>query len=58
MKRTTQQNNSLHLYLTELADALNAAGYDFTDGKVITLPVSFTQENVKETMFKKVMASL
>ena len=56
--RTLSQNNSLHSYLTQLAKELNAAGYDFNDGKVIRLPVSFTPENVKEYMFHRVMAAL
>jgi len=57
-QRTVKQNKCLHSYCSQLADALNAAGYDFNDGKVIKLPVSFTMENVKEYMFKKVMVSL
>ena len=57
-QRSPQQQKSLEVYCRGLADGLNAVGYDFTDGKVIRLPVAFTQENVKEYMFKKVMASL
>ena len=58
LQRTVQQNKCLHSYLAQLADALNGAGYDVTDGKVIRLPVAFTPENVKEMIFKKVMMSL
>ncbi len=58
MQRTGKQNNSLHKYCSNLAGELNAAGYDFNDGKVVRLPVAFTQENVKEYMFKRVMRSL
>jgi len=57
-QRTLPQNRCLHSYCEQLADKLNAAGYDFNDGKVIRLPVQFTRENVKEYMFKKVMKSL
>ena len=56
--RTPLQNDCLHSYLEQLAGALNDAGYDFNDGKVITLPVAFTKENVKEHIFKKVMNAL
>ena len=56
--RTLKQNKCAHAYCEQLADALNGAGYDFNDGLVIRLPVAFTPENVKESMFKKVMASL
>ena len=56
--RTLKQNKCAHSYCGQLADALNDAGYDFNDGKVIRLPVAFTPENVKESMFKKVMTSL
>ena len=56
--RTVKQNKCAHAYCGQLADALNSAGYDFNDGIVIRMPVSFTPENVKESMFKKVMISL
>ena len=58
MLRTPKQNNCLHEYCEELARKLNEAGYDFNDGKIIRLPVSFTKENVKEYMFKRVMRAL
>ncbi len=58
MKRTPQQQKAIEVYCNELAQKLNDAGYDFNDGKVIRLPVSFTQENVKEYMFKKIMGAL
>ena len=56
--RTKKQNGCLHEYCKQLAEALNDAGYDFNDGKVIKLPVAFTPANVKEDMLKKVMVSL
>ena len=56
--RTIPQNSCLHSYCQQLADALNSAGYDFNDGKVIRLPVQFTPETVKEYMFKRVMRAL
>ena len=56
--RTLKQNDCLHEYCKQLSEALNDAGYDFNDGKVIRLPVAFTADNVKEAMLKKVMVSL
>lgn len=58
MNRTALQNRALHLACSQIAQQLNAAGYDFNDGKVIRIPVSFTQDNVKEYMFKRVMNAL
>ena len=57
-QRTAQQRKALEVYCHGLAEILNASGYDFNDGKVIRLPVAFTQENVKEYMFKKVMTAM
>lgn len=57
-QRTPAQNRALHAYCSTLAQELNEAGYDFNDGKVVRLPVSFTGENVKKYMFKRVMKSL
>ena len=57
-QRTEQQRKALEVYCDGLAEILNASGYNFNDGKVIRLPVSFTQENVKEYMFKKVMMAM
>lgn len=57
MKRTLQQNKSIHLYCEQLAQALNDAGYDMTNVE-IKIPTAFTKENVKELLFKPVMHSL
>lgn len=56
--RTLKQNASLHLWLDNLAHELNDAGYDFTDGKLIRLPVSYTKENLKESIIHPVMLAL
>lgn len=58
MQRTPKQNNSLHEYCGNLAHELNMAGFDFNDGKVIRLPVSFTKVNVKEYIVHRVMRAL
>ena len=58
MNRTPLQNASLHLWMTQLADELNAAGFDVGDGVVIKLPVKFTQENIKENIVKVLMNAM
>ncbi len=55
-QRTLKQNKCLHSYFQQLADELNAGGYDVRT--TIKVPVSFTGENVKELMAKPVMAVL
>ncbi len=55
-QRTITQNKSLHLYLSLLADKLNAGGYDV--GTTINVPVSFTPDTVKTYMFKPVLTAL
>ena len=53
--RTSLQNRSLHLWFTQLAEALNDAGYDMR--KVIKgeFPITWTDYNVKEYLFRPVM---
>jgi hypothetical protein len=46
LQRTIQQNKCLHQYFGALADGLNEAEYDVQT--VITLPVNFNTERVKE----------
>ena len=56
MQRTSQQNRALHLYCQMVADELNAAGYDAQT--VITLPISLTQDIVKDCIFRAIMRAL
>lgn len=58
VKRSDQQRNSIELYCRKLAEALNDAGFSVNDNVVIKLPVSWTQGNVKELMFKAIMTAL
>ena len=58
MKRTVQQNKSLHLWLHMLADELNASGQSLGDGKLVRLPVRYTAENLKEHVLKPYMNAL
>ena len=55
MKRTGQQNRSLHLYCRRLAEALDAAGYDMRDVKVRIQP---TPEGVKESFVRPVLEAM
>ena len=57
-QRTIQQNKSLHLWLTLLADALNDSGQCLGDGRLVRLPIRFTPENLKETVLRPYMESL
>ena len=52
MKRTEQQRKAIEVYCRLLANELNEAGFDVTDGVVLELPVAWTQNNVKELIWK------
>jgi len=59
MKRTDQQRKAIEVYCREVANALNDAGFDLKaviEAKPI--PVSCTQENIKEIIFKAIMKAL
>ena len=51
-QRTLQQNRSLHLYFTMLADELNAAGYDMRRTLKPGVDIPWTPDNVKEFLWK------
>jgi len=55
---TNEQKKAIHVYCRELADALNSAGYDYNDHKVIKVKVSYTKDNVYETIWKSVQTAL
>ena len=57
-QRTLPQNSSLHLWLTNLAVELNDAGLSLGDGKLVKLPVLFTQNNLKENIVRPMMTAL
>jgi len=57
--RTDKQRNAIEVLCRNYAEAFNDAGYDKIH--VLTqkhLPVSWTQESVKEDLFKEVMRAL
>jgi hypothetical protein len=58
MNRTGQQNKSLHLWLEQLAEALNDSGQSMGDGVLIKLPIRYTKENLKEQIIKPYMTAL
>ena len=54
--RTPKMNNSLHRYLTIIAEQLADSGQDMR--QIVKLPITPTMENVKENMFHPVMTAL
>ena len=58
MKRTLSQNNSLHLWLRQLSEALNDAGLDMKKTLKPTTDIPWTEENAKEHLFKPLMEAM
>lgn len=57
--RTEQQNRALHLYFTQVASALNDAGYDIQ--KTLTnyrMELDWTPESIKECMWRPAQKAL
>lgn len=52
--RTPEQNKALHLYLRELADALNAAGYDMKAVLKPGVEIPWNQDMVKEFLWRPI----
>ena len=51
--RTPRQNNSLHLYLELVAEALNDAGYSIQEVlKNFTMELDWSKESVKEILWR------
>lgn len=50
---TGKLRGSLHVYLEQIAQDFNDAGYDLKE--IVTLPIRFTKDNVKENLFKVYM---
>ena len=55
-QRTAQQRKAIEVYCREVAKALDESGQSVQT--VFTMPVSITQKNIKEHMFKVVMTAL
>ena len=56
MNRTLPQNSSIHVYFRALAEELNNAGYDVRT--TIKVPVNFTEEIVKNEMFRPIIKAM
>jgi len=54
-QRTIQQNKSLHLYFTQLADALNETGYDMKRTLKPEIEIPWNGETVKEYLWRPIM---
>ena len=54
--RTGRQNSALHLWLTMIANALNAAGLDIK--KVIIASIDWRMETVKELMWRRIQKTI
>lgn len=55
--RTLKQNAALHLYFTQLAEALNDAGYDMRKTIKPGLDIPWTPEDIKEHIWRPVQIS-
>jgi len=53
-KRSLKQNKSIHLYFTQLADALNDAGYSVTKVMKHNAEIPWNSNLVKELLWRQV----
>lgn len=56
--RTPAQNRALHLFLSELADALNGAGLDMRRTLKPEINIPWTKETCKEHLWKPIQKAL
>jgi hypothetical protein len=57
-QRTQTQNNSLHLWLTRLANALNAAGLDMKKVLKPEIAIPWTKDTAKEMLWKPIQMAV
>ena len=57
-RRTSLQNNSLHLFLTQLAAELNAAGYDMRKTLKPGVEIPWTTVSAKEHLWRPIQEAL
>lgn len=57
-KRSISQNNALHLYFSQLADAFNDAGIDMRKVLKQDAPIPWTGENVKEYLWRPIQKTM
>ena len=58
MKRTSQQRKSIEVYCRELAETFNGAGLDMRKVLKPGIEIPWSQETVKEQLFKVVMNAM
>lgn len=56
--RTLQQNKALHVYCENLAEALNAAGYDMKRTLKHDVDIPWSKETVKEFLWRPIQQAL
>lgn len=56
-KRTSQQNAAMHLFFTQLAEALNSAGFDMKKTIREGIDIPWTPENIKEFLWRPVQSA-
>lgn len=54
MRRTNQQNKALHKYYEQLAEALNAAGYDMRRTLREEIAIPWNKDTVKEYLWRPI----
>ena len=54
-QRTKQQNRSLHLYFTHLAETLNESGLDMKKVLKPEIDIPWTSKNIKEFLWRPIM---
>ena len=57
-QRTSQQNRSLHLYFTLLADELNASGYDMRKTLQESIDIPWSPSSIKSFLWKPVQEAM
>ena len=58
LKRTLLQNKSMHLYYSQLADALNAAGWDMRKTLKPDVEIPWTETSVKSLLWKPIQDAM
>ena len=53
-RRTNAQNRALHLYFTQLAEALNDAGYDMRETISNDVDIPWTPYTIKENLWRPI----
>ncbi len=53
-QRTLQQNAAMHLYFTQLAEALNDSGYDMRATLKESIEIPWTSQSIKEYLWRPI----